>query len=1135
VNTLIGLRRSHVTRAATVRRAVALALVVGLAAPLAAPPVAPFVGAGVAVAQPASRQPTVADLAALTADVKAMGELFKGGKYAEAVAIQKRVIAALDRFGMGKLPMQAQNYAMLGDLHRFLGDFGEAEKALRTSLTLLEATQGKAHPDVVQPLLGLHHLRVTQGRYTDAATFLNRAVAIREATLKPDDPELSWIRVTQAKLAHTVGRPDVAVTTLRAALAVFRAKLPPDHPYVGTTVNNLAEGLIALGAYAEAEPLLEEAVKRTAAVAGATSPLAAVALSNLANLHRLQGRLLEAEDLHRRELAISEAALGPESLDLVPGLGNYALVLDALQRPREAEPLLRRALGIQAKHLKPDHPDVATTKSNLATVLGNDGRHGEARALLAEAVRIREAAFGRDTPPVATALQNLAVVEFAAGRQGEAIATVRRALAILEAALPAGHPAIGVALNNLGASLGDHGKSAEWLAILDRALALREAGLGPTHPDVVLTLVNIATGALDVGDVRRAYDTAGRAIAALDGPLSQMTAVTAVGEAGEGTLTRLRVAFLVRAVAAERLRAEPGADVAALENEAFVALQRDQETVTGAALQAASLRAAAGDPTLARLVRERQDHGLRIRALELLRSEALGRPATERDPDGERRIAGEIDTLVVLSRAIDGRLAREFPAYAALTRPTPLTLAEARAMLAADDALLVVAPSRLGALVFAVTNSGARLVRSPLPSAEIERMVGVLRCGLDGALWTAEETSARCLKAVTPQRAGELPFDVATAHALHVGLLGPVADLIDGKRLRVVTTGALTALPFQVLVTAPPRGPDTTGPLALKEAAWLGRRHAVSMLPSVGAYRRSGGRSATTASGGTGAAATGAAKPYLAIANPLIVGADGTDRRAFDRQSCRQTSAHRTAGALARAARTAAGPRSTRAIPRPTLDIESLRRQTPLPETADEVCAVALLLGAGEDDVLLGARATLSEIKARAARNQLDDYRVIHLASHGFVAGGASDLERGLREPAILLTPPAPGTTGTKLALDNGLLSASDIAGLRLDADWVVLSACNTAAGGRGAAEPLSGLARAFFYAGARGLLVSHWEVYSVAAVTLVTRAFEVWRADPAKGRAHALAVAMADLQQSADPFVAHPSYWAPFVVVGAD
>jgi len=117
--------------------------------------------------------------------------------------------------------------------------------------------------------------------------------------------------------------------------------------------------------------------------------------------------------------------------------------------------------------------------------------------------------------------------------------------------------------------------------------------------------------------------------------------------------------------------------------------------------------------------------------------------------------------------------------------------------------------------------------------------------------------------------------------------------------------------------------------------------------------------------------------------------------------------------------------------------------------------------------------------------------------------------------------------------LDDGLLTAGEIAQLKLDADWVVLSACNTAApDGTPEAEGLSGLAQAFFYAGARALLVSHWAVSSEAAVALTTRMFDEYARGVSK--AEALRRAMLALMARTDKgYYAHPAIWAPFVVVG--
>ena len=151
-------------------------------------------------------------------------------------------------------------------------------------------------------------------------------------------------------------------------------------------------------------------------------------------------------------------------------------------------------------------------------------------------------------------------------------------------------------------------------------------------------------------------------------------------------------------------------------------------------------------------------------------------------------------------------------------------------------------------------------------------------------------------------------------------------------------------------------------------------------------------------------------------------------------------------------------------------------------------------------------------------------YRLLHFATHGAIAGQL----RGTHEPGLVLTPPDVATEE-----DDGYLSASEIAALKLDADWVILSACNTAAGAATSAEALSGLAWAFIYAQARALLVSHWEVYSDATVKLITASFREMARDPKVGRAEALRRSMLALIDKGEPHEVHPSYWAPFVVVG--
>jgi CHAT domain-containing protein len=192
-----------------------------------------------------------------------------------------------------------------------------------------------------------------------------------------------------------------------------------------------------------------------------------------------------------------------------------------------------------------------------------------------------------------------------------------------------------------------------------------------------------------------------------------------------------------------------------------------------------------------------------------------------------------------------------------------------------------------------------------------------------------------------------------------------------------------------------------------------------------------------------------------------------------------------------------------------------------LPDSAEELKAVAAKLGASSSDIYLGRNATEENVK----RLPLSDYRVVYFATHGLVAG---DVE-GLGEPSLAFTLP-----NEPSELDDGLLTASEVAQLKLNADWVVLSACNTAAGGKPGAEALSGLARAFFYAGARALLLSHWRIDSKAATRLATSTFDIMKSNQTIGRAEALRRAMlAYLDDRSDIWNAYPGFWGSFSLVG--
>jgi CHAT domain-containing protein/tetratricopeptide (TPR) repeat protein len=310
------------------------------------------------------------------------------------------------------------------------------------------------------------------------------------------------------------------------------------------------------------------------------------------------------------------------------------------------------------------------------------------------------------------------------------------------------------------------------------------------------------------------------------------------------------------------------------------------------------------------------------------------------------------------------------------------------------------------------------------------------------------------------------PFDVAAAHRLYAQLLQPVeAGWRGATTLLVVANGAFGSLPFAVLPTAPV--PVTHGPLLFsgyREVPWLAKRVAIAQLPSVGSLQTL--RTVPPPKEGR--------LPLAAFGDPVFGRSD----------------------------------------------------LTPLPDTREELLAIAKTLGADAREVVLGAEATRRRVLAAPLANR----RVVAFATHGLIPG---DLP-GLEQPALALA----AATDPK---ESALLTLEDVLGLKLDADWVVLSACNTASGDGEGAEAVSGLGRGFFYAGTRALLVTHWPVESRSARLLVTALFERYGADPAISRAEALRQAMLAAMQEAGPgpdgrphfSYAHPLYWAPYALIG--
>jgi hypothetical protein len=494
---------------------------------------------------------------------------------------------------------------------------------------------------------------------------------------------------------------------------------------------------------------------------------------------------------------------------------------------------------------------------------------------------------------------------------------------------------------------------------------------------------------------------------------------------------------------------------------------------------------------------------------------------------------------------LDEKIRQQFPAYSELAEGLPIPVGEVLPLLKEGEVLISLMPYKDKGLLYAISRDGG--ISAYLPEAAEASYLGQrLRCSAAGGLDPAcressgssrslsaqsdatEETSRSAVAIKTSSAAGG-EFDLELAHDLYKRLFPQqVRKYLEGKKLIIVPAPELMGLPFQRLVTEPPpAGWRSSGPSrtkAYKEAKWLFQNHAsITLLPTISSLR---------ALRSTAPKRISADRIFLGVGDPVI------GRNAGERDAAPLDCGRQQPAVLATAHVGAVVPRSVVASPNMPFtasrdpaglalaDPELVRSQPRLADTRCELISVAAAVAevGGEKDLLLGAEAAEIRIRDLDESGELARYRIIQFATHGLLSG-----DLGLGEPGLVLTPPE-----TASARDDGILTASEIATLTLGADWVVLSACNTAAGNQADAQALSGLARSFFYAGAKSLLVSSWPVYSTAAVSITTNAFGAMKHDPEISRAEALTSAMRKLLSSADSeFTAQPAYWAPFFFVG--
>ena len=804
----------------------------------------------------------------------------------------------------------------------------------------------------------------------------------------------------------------------------------------------------------------------------------------LATLLFSLARYDEAEVLYRQVLTRAERMFGSDDVATIAALTNLGVLLYTTGRFDEAEPVFLRAISTTDRLYGPGDVSSIAPTVNLSTIYFATDRLEEAEPLLTGALDMADRLLGPDHPQTLTITNNLAALYYNLRRPDEAEPLFRRALATSERLLGPDHPTTLYPLNNLANILTDAERYDEAQAAFVRGYEAQARTLGASHPNTLTVMFNMA--------VMR-----GRAAGEISAPLpgqiladgrERLDAYAARFEQDGITPADLSnptsSSFLARVsltITAQLIRAGDvsGTDMT-YAGPAFSLAQAFLFSSAADALRASTAALTVDDPQLRQLVERSNTAVAELEAAEAVLSSLLAEQGG--NPDRAAIVAAEAEVeqaLDVFGRANDALAAADIDlADLAVNRAS--SVAAVQGVLAPDEALVLYAQVLNEDFVIAFVVTPDAVAAQPLDIAAetLAGQVEAVRAGLALDPGSDYRLSTADLE--------DQPFDLEAAHALHDGIFAPLREhLGDARRLLVVADGTLQTVPLHVLVSEMP-DQSHQGFARYREAGWLSDEFAISRLPAVSslvALRRE----ETPAAAGQ--------RQLVGFGDPVLVGYDSVATAAPSSEDFFFQFAN-ASGALS------------------VEDLPALR------QTGVLLSEVQATLGLADEDIYLGPEAVEATLDALSRDRVLADYRSVAFATHALI----NDEIEGLDEPAIVLTPSDE---------DDGLLRASEVVALDLDADLVILAACNTAAAdGSPGAEALSGLAKAFFYSGARSLLVSNWPAEASATAELIPD-LVAGIEEEGLSRSQALQRAMTRLREDHPfDFYAHPALWAPFMVV---
>lgn len=1010
--------------------------------------------------------------------------LIEAGRYADAeTAARGQVATRSTGRDEDRLPL-AEAQVLLAEAMWRGGRATEADAlaAAQAALRTREESLPAGDPVIAEALHHLAHVLRSRGSFDEAKELFSRALQIREQAFGPAHPDVARSLSAIAMVDKALGNLTAAQAGYERAARILEAALGPDAPLLGDVLNNLANLLNLDGKTQEAQRLLERVLRIWEADLGPDHPKVATVLNNLALVHLDLGNLTAARPLLERSMAIRERTLGPQSSDLAQTLNNLGIVRWRLGDNAGARSLYERALAVRLEVLGPDHPDVAMVQHNFGYMLLRTGDLDAAQVMLERALATREKTFGPRHSLVADTLANLADLARARNDPGHAVVLARRALAIQEQVFGVDHPHLAVSLKNVASALEDLGDYAEARSSLERLVSLDERFLGPEHPATADAQASLARVVWRLGDTPRAVALALQAErsarqhflrTALS--LSESEALSFTAMRASGRDVALTVALL------------PGTRGPALD-------AVWEELVRSRALVLDEMAARAREIPLGR----DPEQASRLVDLDAARTRLARLAVRGPDPERPAEYRARLEAAQQAAEAAERALVAGSAGYAESRDRLRVGLAQAAAALP-PDAVLV---------------SFQRFRRLPPVGS---RPSGAAGPGEDTAWSYAALIHG---PGTTPSR------------AVSLGTAQPIDDLVAAWQER-----AQIPPPSLRGAAALAEADYARAAMALRRAIWdpieqrLAGATRVFVVPDGAIHRVS--LAALPAGDGT----------FLVEARPLI------HYLSAERDLVRGVRSRRSAGGalvlggadfgVAPPSRTA-DRQGTEPAASPAAGCAGIAalRFPQLPGSSREAEEVAALLAPRFKEVAGHQGAALrlltgTEASEAAFRALAPGRRMLHLATHAYFLAqecGGTPVQPLLRCGIVL----AGANRRGDAAGEDGIVTGLEIASLDLaEAEWVVLSACDSGSGVVHAEEGILGLRRAFEQAGAGTLILSLWPVQDEAARAWMRALYRA----RLEGSGSAEAVRRASRETLAARRAAgsstHPFYWGGFVAAG--